>query len=148
MKMIKQEILEKALRLAIHSSTEIHVAISGKKYEYLNSKEITYDENTNKPIVITIYPDSTYEFPNRNNGILETNKNGELFLNQINWERRFKMKVSELRSKLEFIIKVLSINDIQNDESIELSVFEIVVMLKHLQIVMNILIEDKKEEVK
>ena len=75
--MIKQEVLKYALRLAIHNSEEIH-------YEYLNSEEISYDENTNKPIVITIYPDYTYEFPNRNHGILETNKNCELFLNQIN----------------------------------------------------------------
>jgi len=82
--MIKQEILEKALRLAIHNSQEIHIAISGKKYEYLNSEEISFDENCDKEIVITIYPDSTYEFPNRNHGVLETNKNGELFLNQIN----------------------------------------------------------------
>ena len=59
------------------------------KQEYLNSEEITFDENCDKPIVITIYPDSTYEFPNRNHGILEIDKHGELFLNQINRERRF-----------------------------------------------------------
>jgi len=82
--MIKQETLEKALHLAIHNSTEIYVVISGKKYEYLNSEEITFDENYDKEIVITIYPDSTYEFPNRNHGILETDISGELFLNQIN----------------------------------------------------------------
>jgi len=82
--MIKQETLEKALRLAIHSSKEIHVVINGKKYEYLNSEEISYDENINKPIAITVYPDYTYEFPNYNHGILETNEHGKLFLKQIN----------------------------------------------------------------
>lgn len=82
--MIKQETLEKALRLAINNSQEIHVVISGRKYEYLNLEEITYDENCDKEILIIIYPDSTYEFPNRNHGILETDKHGELFLNQIN----------------------------------------------------------------
>jgi len=82
--MIKQEVLEKALRLAIHNSREIYVVINGKKYEYLNSEEVSYDENINKPIVITIFPDSTYEFPNYTHGILETNEHGELFLNQIN----------------------------------------------------------------
>jgi len=46
------------------------------------------------------------------------------------------------------MISVLKVNDIQNDELIELSVFEIVIMLKHLQNVVNILNKDKKEEVK
>ena len=82
--MIKQETLEKALRLAINNLTEIYVVISGKKYQYLNSEEISFDENCDKEIAITIYSDSTYEFPNRSHGILETNKHGELFLNQIN----------------------------------------------------------------
>jgi len=82
--MIKQETLEKALRLAINNLTEIYVVINGKKYEYLNDEEISHDENINKPIVITIYPDSTYEFPNYTHGVLETNEHGELVLNQIN----------------------------------------------------------------
>ena len=82
--MIKQEVLEKALRLAINNSTEIHVVISGKKYKYLNSEEISFDENCDKEIVITIYPDSTYQFPNYTHGVLETNEHGELVLNQIN----------------------------------------------------------------
>jgi len=81
--MIKQEVLEKALRLAINNSREIHVVISDNKYEYVNDEEICYDENLHKPIAITIYPDSAYEFPNRNHGILEKDKHGELYLNQI-----------------------------------------------------------------
>jgi len=82
--MIKQETLEKALRLAVHNSREIHVVINGKKYEYLNSEEVCHDENINKPIVITIFPDFTYEFPNYTHGNLETNEHGNLILNQIN----------------------------------------------------------------
>jgi len=81
--MIKQETLEKALRLAIHSSKEIHVVISGHKYEYLNDEEICYDENISKPIAITIYPDHTYDFPNSTHGIIEHDKHGNLILNQI-----------------------------------------------------------------
>jgi len=46
------------------------------------------------------------------------------------------------------MISVLKVNDIQNDESIELSVFEIVMMLKHLQNAINILNGDKEEEEK
>jgi len=84
--MIKQETLEKALRLAFHNSTEIHVVISGHKYEYLNNEEISHDKNINKPIVITIFPDSTYEFPNRNHGILESDRYGNLIMNQISGE--------------------------------------------------------------
>jgi len=45
------------------------------------------------------------------------------------------------------MISVLKVNDIQNDEVIELSVFEIVIILKHLQNAMNILNEDKEGEV-
>ena len=82
--MIKQETLEKALRLAIHNSREIHVVINGHKYEYLNDEEICFDDNFYKPIVITIYPDSTYELPNRNHGVIEEDKHGNLVLNQIN----------------------------------------------------------------
>ena len=41
------------------------------------------------------------------------------------------------------MISVLKVNDIQNDESIELSVFEIVIILKHLQNAMHILNEDE-----
>jgi len=81
--MIKQEVLEKALRLAIHNSREIYVVINGRKYEYLNNEEISHDENINKPIVITIFPDSTYEFPNRDHGILESDRHGNLIINQI-----------------------------------------------------------------
>jgi len=47
-------------------------------------QEISHDENINKPIVITIFPDSTYEFPNYTHGVLEINEHGELVLNQIN----------------------------------------------------------------
>jgi len=82
--MIKQETLEKALRLAINNSREIYVVICGHKYEYLNSDEISYDENCDKPIVITIFPDSTYELPNRGHGILESDRHGNLIMNQIN----------------------------------------------------------------
>jgi len=82
--MIKQETLEYALRLAINNSREIYVVVSGRKYEFLNDEELCYDENICKPIAITIYPDSTYDFPNRSHGIIETDRHGNLILKQIN----------------------------------------------------------------
>lgn len=42
------------------------------------------------------------------------------------------MKVSEFRLKLESLINVLSINDIQNDESTEFSVFDTATMFQEL----------------
>ena len=45
------------------------------------------------------------------------------------------------------MISVLKVNDIQNDEVVELSVFEIVIMLEHLQNAMNILNKDKEGNV-